>query len=141
MIHRVRRIAVRMAVMALASCGIGAAAQDGRLPYAEVRPGARLQFPRDHGSHDDYRTEWWYVTGWLRDARGRELGFQVTFFRTRPDIDTRNPSAFTPRQLVIGHAALSDPARGRLWKAQRIARAGFGLAGAAAGDTRGRTTR
>ena len=113
-----------------------AAARAGHAPYADVLPGSGLEFPRDHGSHDAFRTEWWYVTGWLRTASGEELGFQVTFFRTRPDIDTRNPSAFTPRQLIIGHAALSDPARGRLWKAQQIDRAGFGLAEAATGDTR-----
>lgn len=125
---------------ALAVAVVAAALADeprgGRLPYADVRPETRLQFPRDHGSHDAYRTEWWYVTGWLRDGRGGELGFQVTFFRTRPDVDVRNPSAFTPRQLIIGHAAISDPARGRLWKAQRIARAGLGLAQAATDDTR-----
>ena len=69
------------------------------------------------------------MTGWRRRADGETLGFQVTFFRTRPDaVDVANPSAFTPRQIVIGHAAISDPARGRLWKAQRVARAGFGLA-------------
>ena len=113
-----------------------AAARAGHAPNADVLPGSDLEFPRDHGSHDAFRTEWWYVTGWLRTADGEELGFQVTFFRTRPDIDTRNPSAFTPRQLIIGHAALSDPARGRLWKAQQIDRAGFGLAEAATGDTR-----
>ena len=33
--------------------------------YAKVVPGHVLQFPRDHGSHPDFRTEWWYVTGWL----------------------------------------------------------------------------
>lgn len=23
----------------------------------------RLRFQRDHGSHPDFRTEWWYLTG------------------------------------------------------------------------------
>ena len=23
----------------------------------------RLEFPRDHGSHPELRTEWWYMTG------------------------------------------------------------------------------
>ena len=31
--------------------------------YAVVQPGLPLIFPRDHGAHPDYRTEWWYVTG------------------------------------------------------------------------------
>ncbi len=82
-----------------------------------------------------FRTEWWYVTGWLATARGESLGFQITFFRTRPGIDENNPSAFAPHQLLIAHCAVSDPKRGRLWHDQRIRRAGFGLAEANAGDT------
>jgi hypothetical protein len=104
-------------------------------PYAEVDADRSLQFPQDYGSHPDYRTEWWYVTGWLMTPRGESLGFQVTFFRTRPRVFEQNPSAFTPRQLIIAHAALSDPKRGRLWQGQRIERAGFGLAEALAGNT------
>ena len=103
--------------------------------YAVVRPGVALSFPRDHGAHPDFRTEWWYATGWLRTADGRDLGFQVTFFRTRPPGVGDNPSAFAPRQVMFAHAALSDPKLGRLRHAQRIARAGFGLAGARVGDT------
>src|SRR5438309_10051275 len=26
-------------------------------------PGYAFRFPHDHGSHDDFRTEWWYYTG------------------------------------------------------------------------------
>lgn len=98
--------------------------------YAPVVPGRPLEFPADHGSHADFRTEWWYVTGWLRTASGEPLGFQVTFFRTRPRIDAANPSAFAPRELIIAHAALSDPRHGSLWHEQRIGRAALGLAGA-----------
>ncbi len=104
--------------------------------YARVTPDHSLQFPADYGSHPDYRTEWWYVTGSLRTADGGDLGFQVTFFRTRPDVETANPSAFTARQVLIAHAAISDPAHGRLWRDQRIRRAGLGLAEATSGDTR-----
>jgi len=96
--------------------------------YANVVPGYTLQFPRDEGSHPEFRTEWWYVTGWLTDASGKELGFQVTFFRTRPDLDERNPSRFAPRQVLFAHAALSDPQQGALLHDQRAARAGFELA-------------
>ncbi len=104
--------------------------------FAAVTPGQPIAFPHDLGSHPGFRTEWWYVTGWLTTERGESLGFQVTFFRTKPQIDPANPSAFAPRQLLIGHAALSDPSRGRLWQDQRIRRAGFGLAEASEGDTR-----
>jgi len=103
-------------------------------PYPVVRPGIRLAFPADHGAHPAFRTEWWYVTGWLRGADGRDLGFQITFFRVNPRADPADPGRFAPRQLLFAHAALSDPATGRILHDARAARAGFGLAGAAAGD-------
>jgi predicted secreted hydrolase len=83
-----------------------------------------FSFPRDDGSHPDFRTEWWYLTGWLDDA----VGFQVTFFRFRPVVDEANPSAFNPRGILVAHAALADPKRGRLLHEERAARAGFSLA-------------
>jgi predicted secreted hydrolase len=103
-------------------------------PFAKVVPGYRMRFPHDEGSHPDFRIEWWYVTGWL-DEPVRPLGFQITFFRVRPELKQANPSRFTPRQIMIGHAALSDPSLGRLLEAQRAARAGFELAGAVEGRT------
>ncbi|HZX26871.1 MAG TPA: lipocalin-like domain-containing protein [Telluria sp.] len=103
--------------------------------YAPVWPGVPLVFPRDFGAHPDFRTEWWYVTGWLKTAKGKPLGFQVTFFRTATAHDRSDPSAFAPTQLVIAHAALSDPALGHLLHDQRSARAVLGLAYAREGDT------
>ena len=67
---------------------------------------------------------------------GADLGIQVTFFRNRPNVAEDNPSAFAPRQLVFAHAAIADPARGRLRHDQRAARAVFDLAGAATETTR-----
>src|SRR5216684_2960934 len=121
-----------------AGAGAGAKSSNAgaRTPsYAPVTADRRLVFPADYGSHPQFRTEWWYVTGWLTTENGESLGFQVTFFRTKPDIDENNPSAFAPRQLLIAHCALSDPKRGKLWQDQRIRRAGLGLAGAAEGNT------
>jgi predicted secreted hydrolase len=103
--------------------------------YAPVVADHPLTFPADFGSHPQFRTEWWYVTGWLTTGHGESLGFQITFFRTKPDIDENNPSSFTPRQILIAHCAISDPKRGRLWQDQRIRRAGLDLADAATGDT------
>ena len=103
--------------------------------YARVVPRA-LDFPRDHGAHPEFRTEWWYVTGWVADAAGRDYGVQVTFFRNRPGIAEANPSAFAPRELVFAHAALADPRHGRLRHDQRAARAGLGLAGTDQASTR-----
>ncbi len=103
--------------------------------FEPVRPGTLLRFPRDFGSHPGFRTEWWYATGWLQTPDGKPLGFQVTFFRSATGHDPANPSRFAPTQLIVAHAALSDPAVGRLQHDQKIARAGFGLAQALENDT------
>jgi predicted secreted hydrolase len=112
--------------------GAQAAAREAQ--FAKVLRGVRLRFPRDHGAHPEFRTEWWYATGWL--ARGGEpLGFQVTFFRARPKWESDNPSRFAPRQVMLAHAALADPRRGRLRHDERAARDALGLAGAATRTT------
>ena len=103
--------------------------------YPAVTPGYAITFPRDHGAHPEFRNEWWYATGWLKTAAGDALGFQVTFFRTRPDIVTDNPSAFTPRQIILAHAAITEVRRGRLSHDQRAARPALGLAGASEART------
>ena len=96
----------------------------GSASYPAVTP-RKLVFPRDHGAHPDFRIEWWYVTGWLAGP----VGFQVTFFRARPENDDpANPSSFNPRQVLFAHAAVSDPKRGRLVHDERAARAGLSLA-------------
>lgn len=110
------------------------AAATGEPP--QVRPGVALAFPRDFGAHPAYRTEWWYVTGQLQ-APGvpRGFGFQITFFRSKVDVAAGNPSRFAANQLVFAHGAVTDLQAGRLLHDQRIARAGFGIAEAADGDT------
>ena len=103
----------------------------GAAPGLSARP---LQFPRDHGSHPDLRTEWWYITGHA-EAAGRQWGFQVTFFRSRVDATQGLRSAFAAKQLLFAHAALTDVRGRRLLHDQRIARAGFGVAQASEADT------
>ncbi len=131
MTRAVRLLAVGLAW--LATCPVAVAVE-----YPPVLPGVALEFPRDEGSHPDYRLEWWYVTGWLDDAGERRApsGFQVTFFRVRTGLGEDNPSRFAPRQVLFAHAAIADPARGRLRHAQRSAREGFGLAFAATDSLR-----
>jgi predicted secreted hydrolase len=102
--------------------------------YKIVERGRAFAFPADHGAHPEFRTEWWYVTGDVRTKSGENLGFQITFFRTKPNVDPRNPSAFAARQIIFAHAAVSDPKRGRLLHDQRAAREGFGIASAKIGD-------
>src|SRR5205823_7964361 len=107
----------------LATALLPLAARAAKVEYPRVVPRA-LVFPRDHAAHPDFRTEWWYLTGWLEGP----VGFQITFFRARPEEETDNPSSFNPRQILFAHAALSDPKRARLVHDQVAARAGQSLA-------------
>lgn len=102
--------------------------------FAPVVPGRTLEFPRDAGSHPNHRVEWWYVTGQLETKRG-PMGFQVTFFRLRNPEADGNPSRFSPKELLFAHAALADPAKGKLIHDQRSARVLAGLVETKEGDT------
>ncbi len=93
-------------------------------PYPAVVPGHRLIFPRDHGAHPEFRTEWWYVTGALDTPRA-DIGFQLTFFRSRPGIAENLHSPLAPSQILFAHAALSLPGD-RLRHSERSARANLG---------------
>lgn len=103
--------------------------------FSPVTPNQTLSFPADFGAHPNFRTEWWYATGWLETADKKPLGFQITFFRLATEFDAASPSQFAPKQLIIAHAALSDPAFGKLLHDQKSARQGFGLAYAKSGNT------
>ena len=121
-------VLIRLCLIALPIFFIPAQTNAETPRFAQVDPRKTLSFPRDFGAHPDFRTEWWYATGWLQPPDGKQVGFQVTFFRSATEHDRTNPSKFAPKQLIVAHAALSDPAIGKLQHDQRIARAGFGLA-------------
>jgi len=119
----------RRALLALLGAPAWHAARAGA-----IEPRA-LVFPADFGAHPALRTEWWYITGAL-DAGTERCGFQITFFRSRTDVARDHPSRFAARQLVFAHAAVTDLQQRRLRHDQAVARAGFGIAEAASGDTR-----
>jgi len=118
------------AIAALAACAL----LTGGAAFDPVTPGATLHFPGDAGAHPGYRIEWWYVTGQVESPHG-PVGFQVTFFRVANPDARANPSRFSPKQLLFAHAALADPARGRLLEDQRSARELEGLVEASTEDT------
>jgi len=88
-------------------------------------------FPRDHGAHPEYRTEWWYFTGNLMDDAGSRYGYQLTFFRQgiRSNIPDQAGS-WDIRDLYLAHFAITDGAKSKFRSTERISRAGPGLAGA-----------
>jgi len=105
-------------------------------PYRVAMPGYRYEFPRDHFSHPDFQTEWWYYTGNLKSAEGHRFGFELTFFRRAVSRDAAKTGAWDVRDLYLAHLALSDIDGGKFYCAERTSRSGPGLAGAS--ETRGR---
>lgn len=93
-----------------------------------------LRFPRDHGAHPAFRSEWWYLTGNLEAGDGRRFGYQVTFFRNalEPPGVTSGDSAWRTRSLWMAHAAITDVAGQRHRARERFSRGEPGLAGAVA---------
>lgn len=94
-------------------------------------PGYKFQFPRDHASHPDFATEWWYYTGHLKSKNGRRFGYQFTFFRfaLTPQLKGRT-SKWATRDVIAGHFAITDETNGKFYFCDRSARAAAGLAGA-----------
>ena len=87
--------------------------------FALPQAGKVFVFPRDHGSHPEFRTEWWYVTGHLDAKDGHRFGFQVTFFRQARRDDGKT------LHLHLAHAALLDAQTGRFLHEERLNREGW----------------
>ena len=92
-------------------------------------------FPRDHGSHPEFRTEWWYFTGNLMDRLKKSFGYQLTFFRQGVLFKANDPNhSWAIRDVYLAHFTLTDVASGQFWYADRASRKGPGFAGAAEGS-------
>jgi predicted secreted hydrolase len=104
--------------------------------YRMALPGYRYQFPRDHFSHPDFQTEWWYYTGNVKSTDERRFGFELTFFREGVDRDPTKTGAWAIHDLYVAHLALSDLDGRRFYRAERTNRAGPGLAGASEAEHR-----
>ncbi|MDR6713755.1 putative secreted hydrolase [Pseudomonas hunanensis] len=99
---------------------------DSAAAFKQVRPNPVLRFPQDHGPHDGYRIEWWYITANLSDAQGRDWGAQWTLFRSalRPGPEM---AGWDSPNLWMGHAALTGPGGHQV--SETLARGGVGQAG------------
>jgi predicted secreted hydrolase len=97
-----------------------------------AQPGYQLEFPRDHGPHFDYQTEWWYLTGNLRSEDGHEFGYELTFFRHGYQAPARRPnvkSRFVMNDLKFAHFTITDIGQKQFHVAERVSRGAFGEAG------------
>ncbi len=100
--------------------------------FARALTPRKFTFPRDHGAHGSYRTEWWYFTGNLKNPFDRKFGYQLTFFRFALAADTpQSKSSWRNNQIYMAHLTLTDVTAERFYSDERYSRAGNGLAGAA----------
>lgn len=94
--------------------------------FRTAEPGRVFRFPRDHGAHPDFRTEWWYFTGHLWNAQGQRYGYQLTFFRAAlPAGAWKGSSAWRSDQLHLAHAALTQVEGNRFTTEERLNREGL----------------
>jgi predicted secreted hydrolase len=94
-------------------------------------------FPRDHGSHDEYRTEWWYATGIVHTTdAARRFGWQLTFFRqgVQPGEHQEGEPLLDVHDVFAAHLAIVDLQTHALVHSERIRRRVPELADASALD-------
>jgi predicted secreted hydrolase len=92
-------------------------------------------FPRDHGAHPNFKSEWWYFTGNLKEkSSGRPFGYQLTIFRQGVQINpAQKNSKWAVRDFYFGHFTISDIAKNEFHVAEKVSR---GALGEAFADTR-----
>jgi predicted secreted hydrolase len=101
--------------------------------FAIPQPGHVFEFPRDHGSHPEFKIEWWYVTGHLFSEDGRRFGFQATFFRQagkpKSVSDASGARESSPNfeydPVYLAHMAVVDVQTGRFIFQEKLNREGW----------------
>jgi len=147
----IRRAWLRAVLVVLGSMLAGSVAADAASPpresasvimrvlgaspqgYASAIAPRPFRFPEDHGSHPEFRSEWWYYTGNVIAGDGRRFAFQLTFFRfaLSPRATLRS-SAWASNQVYMAHFTVTDIDGDRFHAAERFSRAALDLAGAVA---------
>ena len=117
--------------------GLQAVLGDADAGFARAEHPIAFEFPRDHGAHPLFRSEWWYVTAVLTASGGREFGVQFTLFRQalepRPDLGAADGvAAWRTAQVFMGHAAVADIQQQQHTHEERLLRGHPTLAGVAA---------
>jgi len=95
--------------------------------YKQALPGYQYQFPRDHGSHEDFKTEWWYYTGHMQTESNKKFGYELTFFRHGIEHDSSLKTK-DDRNVYLAHFALTDETGGKFKYFEKLSRSGLPVA-------------
>lgn len=131
-----RALVTWIVALVVATAATGATGAHAPLDWKRVEAPVTLAWPRDHGAHDVYRTEWWYATGELASSTGERFGYQLTIFRQGHDPEPASPSSspLRAKHVFAGHFVLVDLASKELVVAERQRRRVAGLADASETD-------
>lgn len=97
--------------------------------FAQVVQKKQFSFPRDHGAHTSYKTEWWYFTGHLKDSKDRTFGFELTFFRVGIPQSRDYKSKWVVSSVYLAHFAVTDDSGNTFYHFEKLGRPNFNLAG------------
>ena len=122
---------------------LGDSAPSGRAgSFARAETARTFVFPADHGPHERFRSEWWYLTMSLESADGALFGVQFTAFRqalgagasagasAAASENRLSAGPWAGNQLYLAHLAVTDVAGNVHLEEERLSRAHPDLAGA-----------
>lgn len=117
-----------LALPLLTVCGPIAQAEEIDKFYKKALPGYKFAFPRDHASHEDFKTEWWYYTGHLKSEDGKRYGYELTFFRSGVSPSEKSQAKRKERANVyLAHFAVSDVNNKKFHFFEKLTRSGLSL--------------
>lgn len=100
-------------------------------PFQLVIDTPELSFPKDHGQHPGFQSEWWYVSGQLEAPRGAKWGYQFTIFRHVPAKRLFNDTYLRlPYNMYLGHLVLTNVSESQFVFFEKLAPSLFGAGGA-----------
>ena len=137
-------------VMSQATFGRGFSTSNTQYLGNTADPNYVISFPEDHGAHELFDIEWWYLTANLEDPLGNVYALQWTLFRFRnpseqadekgetkvsdesatinTDAATKTPDAeWNNQHIYMAHASVHSASQH--WFSEKFARGNVGNAG------------
>ena len=106
------------------------------MPFQIATAPYQYVFPRDHGAHFAYQSEWWYFTGHLQTPDGHRFGYELTIFRFGLRAGAMRIPAGSSQwhgsEIYPAHFALTDVSGRRFVHDERFSRDALGMGAASA---------